>query len=150
MSHGRPSRRHSAGASNKAAAMPSKVAESGRVTKVVQSPMLMVRAWRMDCSAMGARMSPTIKGAAGKSKRRMAKPMRPKANSKPTLKTELPARMAANLGYTVTFALDATHTFDRSLTDGTIIPADTVYQVNAASLSEEFATIRTTAELTSF
>lgn len=58
------------------------------------------------------------------------------------------ARMAANLGYSVTFALDATHTFDRSLPDGTTIPADTVFQVNAASLSEEFAAIRSTAELT--
>ncbi len=57
------------------------------------------------------------------------------------------ARMAANLGYSVTFALDATHTFDRPMPDGTTIPADTVFQVNAASLSEEFAAIRSTTEL---
>ena len=63
---------------------------------------------------------------------------------------ETTARIGSDLGYDVWFVLDATHTFDRSLPDGTIIPADTVYQVNAASLSEEFATIRTTAELTSF
>lgn len=57
------------------------------------------------------------------------------------------ARMAANLGHTVTFALDATHTFDRAMPDGTVIPADTVFQVNAASLSDEFATVLTTDEI---
>ena len=68
-----------------------RLADKGRVTKVDHSPMLMVRAWRMDCSAMGARIRPTISGAAGKSKRRMAKPIKPKTYSKPTLNTELPA-----------------------------------------------------------
>lgn len=57
------------------------------------------------------------------------------------------ARMAANLGRNVTFVLDATHTFDRQLPDGTVIDADTIFHVNAASLSEEFATIRTTDDV---
>lgn len=45
--------------------------DKGRVKKVDQSPWLMVSAWRMDCSPSGARIKPTIRGAAGKSKRRM-------------------------------------------------------------------------------
>ena len=57
------------------------------------------------------------------------------------------ARMAANLGFTVWFVGDATHTFDRTLPDGTIIGADEVARVNMASLHDEFATVITTAQL---
>lgn len=59
------------------------------------------------------------------------------------------ARMAANLGFTVWFVGDATHTFERSLPDGTIINADEVARVNMASLHGEFATVVTTAQMLS-
>ena len=61
-----------AASSNSNAATAKIAPDKGRVTKVLQSPMLMVSACRMDCSAMGAKIKPTIKGAAGKSKRRIA------------------------------------------------------------------------------
>ncbi len=57
------------------------------------------------------------------------------------------ARVACDLGYTVDFVLDATHTFDRRGADGTVIPAETVARVEAAVLGGEFATLRATAEV---
>lgn len=56
------------------------------------------------------------------------------------------ARMADNLGYSVDFVLDATHTHDRVDETGAVVSADEVSRVNAASLSGEFARIVTTAE----
>jgi nicotinamidase-related amidase len=56
------------------------------------------------------------------------------------------ARMADNLGYSVDFVLDATHTHDRTSADGSLIPADDVARVNAASLDGEFARVITTTE----
>jgi nicotinamidase-related amidase len=61
---------------------------------------------------------------------------------------ETTARMAANLGYDVLFALDATHTFDRTGPDGTVMTADELARATATSLHEEFATIVRTADLT--
>jgi nicotinamidase-related amidase len=60
---------------------------------------------------------------------------------------ETTARMAGNLGYDVTFAIDATRTFDLTLLDGTVVPADTVAAITAANLHGEFATVATTAEI---
>jgi nicotinamidase-related amidase len=60
---------------------------------------------------------------------------------------ETTARMAANLGYEVLFALDATHTFDRTGPDGTVMTADQLARATATQLHEEFATIVSTAEL---
>jgi nicotinamidase-related amidase len=60
---------------------------------------------------------------------------------------ETTARMGANLGYEVLFALDATHTFDRTGPDGTVMTADELARATATSLHEEFATIVRTAEL---
>jgi nicotinamidase-related amidase len=60
---------------------------------------------------------------------------------------ETTARMAANLGYDVLFALDATHTFDRLGPDGTLVTADELARATAASLHGEFATVVSTAEL---
>lgn len=57
------------------------------------------------------------------------------------------ARMAGNLGYDVDFVLDATHCHDRSLPDGTVIPAAEVARAAAASLHGEFATVRSTADV---
>lgn len=56
------------------------------------------------------------------------------------------ARMADNLGYSVDFVLDATHTHDRVAADGSTISAEEVARVNAASLDGEFARVLTTAE----
>lgn len=57
------------------------------------------------------------------------------------------ARMADNLGYSVDFVLDATHTHDRQTADGTVISAEEVSRVNAASLDGEFARVLSTAEV---
>jgi len=56
------------------------------------------------------------------------------------------ARMADNLGYSVDFVLDATHTHDRTSADGAVVSADDVARVNAASLDGEFARVITTEE----
>jgi nicotinamidase-related amidase len=60
---------------------------------------------------------------------------------------ETTARMAGNLGYDVTFAIDATHTFDRVAPDGSVIPAEEIARVTAANLHGEFATVRRTEEI---
>ena len=60
---------------------------------------------------------------------------------------ETTARMGANLGYDVLFALDATHTFDRTGPDGTVMTADELARATATSLHEEFAAIVRTADL---
>ena len=60
---------------------------------------------------------------------------------------ETTARMAGNLGYDVTFVIDATHTFDRTGPDGAVIPAEEIARVTAANLHGEFATVRTTADV---
>lgn len=57
---------------------------------------------------------------------------------------ETTARMAGNLGYDVTFVIDATHTFDRTGPDGHVISADLLARITAANMNEEFATIRST------
>ena len=60
---------------------------------------------------------------------------------------ETTARMGANLGFRVLFALDATHSFDRRALDGQMIAADELARVTAANLNGEFATIAGTDEL---
>jgi nicotinamidase-related amidase len=60
---------------------------------------------------------------------------------------ETTARMGANLGYDVLFALDATHTFDRSGPDGTVMTADELARATATSLHGEFATVVATRDL---
>ena len=60
---------------------------------------------------------------------------------------ETTARMAGNLGYDVTFVIDATHTFDRAAPDGSVIPAEEISRVTAANLHGEFATVRRTDEI---
>ena len=60
---------------------------------------------------------------------------------------ETTARMGGNMGYQVTFALDATRTFDHEAIDGSIIPAETMYQVTAANLNGEFATVLSTEQV---
>jgi nicotinamidase-related amidase len=60
---------------------------------------------------------------------------------------ETTARMAGNLGYDVTFVIDATHTFDRTGPDGIVVPAEQLSDVTAANLHGEFATVRSTDEV---
>jgi nicotinamidase-related amidase len=55
--------------------------------------------------------------------------------------------MAGNLGYDVTFVIDATHTFDRTAPDGSVIPAEEIARVTAANLHGEFASVRTTSDV---
>ena len=62
---------------------------------------------------------------------------------------ETTARMGANLGYDVLFVLDATHTFDRTGPDGTVMTADELARATATSLHEEFAAIVGTEQLVS-
>ncbi len=57
------------------------------------------------------------------------------------------ARMAGDLGYGTLFVLDATHCFDRSLPDGSVIPAEEVARVSAASLHREFAEVVSTRDM---
>ena len=60
---------------------------------------------------------------------------------------ETTARIGGNLGYDVLFALDATHTFDRTGPDGQRYPAQNLAAVTAANLHKEFATVTTTGRL---
>ena len=60
---------------------------------------------------------------------------------------ETTARMGGDLGYDVLVVLDATHTFDRTGLDGTVVTADELARATAASLHDEFGTVVTTADL---
>ncbi len=60
---------------------------------------------------------------------------------------ETTARVGGNLGYTVLFALDATHTFDRAAPDGSLVTAEELARATATSLHGEFATVVNTAQL---
>jgi nicotinamidase-related amidase len=60
---------------------------------------------------------------------------------------ETTARVGGNLGHQVLFALDATHTFDRTGPDGTPMNADELARATATNLHGEFATVVSTAEL---
>ncbi len=61
---------------------------------------------------------------------------------------ETTARVGGNLGHRVLFAIDATHTFDRTGPDGTTVTADELARVTAANLHGEFAEVVRTADLT--
>jgi nicotinamidase-related amidase len=60
---------------------------------------------------------------------------------------ETTARVGANLGFEVRFALDATHTFDLTAPDGGLVTADELARITATNLSAEFCPVVTTAEL---
>ena len=61
---------------------------------------------------------------------------------------ETTARMGGNLGYDVTFALDATFTFDLEGPDGSVVTADELSRVTAANLGGGgFATVRSTKDI---
>ena len=60
---------------------------------------------------------------------------------------ETTARVGANLGHRVLFVLDATHTFDRTGPDGTLVTADELARVTATNLHDEFAEVVTTRDV---
>jgi nicotinamidase-related amidase len=60
---------------------------------------------------------------------------------------ETTARVGGNLGYTVYFAIDATHTFDRADLEGGMVDASELSRITAINLSDEFATVVRTHEL---
>ena len=60
---------------------------------------------------------------------------------------ETTARMAGNLGYRVTFVVDATRTFDRAMPDGSVISAADLMRTTAANLHGEFADVVNTDEV---
>jgi nicotinamidase-related amidase len=60
---------------------------------------------------------------------------------------ETTARMGGNLGYDVLFVLDATHTFDRTGPDGTVMTADELARATATQLHDEFARVVSTSDL---
>lgn len=60
---------------------------------------------------------------------------------------ETTARVGANLGHRIVFALDATHTFDRTSPDGDVVSAETLAHVTATNLHREFAEVTTTGAL---
>jgi nicotinamidase-related amidase len=57
---------------------------------------------------------------------------------------ETSARVGANLGFDVSFALDATHTFDLEDPDGGTIAADELARITRANLDAEFCRVVTT------
>ncbi len=60
---------------------------------------------------------------------------------------ETTARMAGNLGYDVTFVIDATATFPRTGPDGRVFSGAELAAVTAANLDGEFAHVATTAQV---
>ena len=60
---------------------------------------------------------------------------------------ETTVRMGADLGYGVRFVLDATHTFDMTAPDGSVVSAETLTSATAAGLHEEFAQVVSTREI---
>ena len=60
---------------------------------------------------------------------------------------ETTARVGGNLGHDVLFAIDATHTFDRSAPDGSVVSAAELSRVTATNLHGEFATVVATRDL---
>lgn len=60
---------------------------------------------------------------------------------------ETTARVGGNLGHQVLFTLDATHTFDRTAPDGSVVTANELARVTATNLHGEFATVVSTAQL---
>jgi nicotinamidase-related amidase len=61
---------------------------------------------------------------------------------------ETTTRVAADLGFDVTFVSDATHAFDRRGMDNRLFTADELHRATEANLHGEFAQVRSTGELT--
>lgn len=61
---------------------------------------------------------------------------------------ETTARMAGNMGYHVTFVLDATRAFDSTNISGDVVKAEDIYQMTATNLQGEFADVVMTSDVT--
>jgi nicotinamidase-related amidase len=59
---------------------------------------------------------------------------------------ETTARVGANLGFEMSFGIDATHTFDLDDHEGGTIAADELARVTSANLDPEFGRVLTAAE----
>lgn len=59
---------------------------------------------------------------------------------------ETTARIGSNLGFDISFAIDATHTFDLPDHEGGTISADELARVTRANLDPEFCRVITTAD----
>jgi nicotinamidase-related amidase len=57
---------------------------------------------------------------------------------------ETTARVGSDLGYDVSFVLDATHTFDARTPEGEVVTADELARITATNLNGEFASVLTT------
>ncbi|MGN6302313.1 MAG: cysteine hydrolase family protein [Angustibacter sp.] len=57
------------------------------------------------------------------------------------------ARVAGNLGYAMSFVLDATHTFDRAAPDGTLMTAEELSRATATNLHDEFGEVVSTQDV---
>jgi nicotinamidase-related amidase len=60
---------------------------------------------------------------------------------------EATVRYAAEVGFEVTVAADATATFDKRAIDGTVYSSELIHQVSLANLQAEYATIKTTQQI---
>jgi len=60
---------------------------------------------------------------------------------------ETTARMGSNLGYDLTFVLDATYTFDLPAPGGAVIPAEELERVTAATLAADFGVVTSTDDV---
>lgn len=60
---------------------------------------------------------------------------------------ESTARMAGNIGYDVSFVIDATRAFDQTHPSGDTIPAEQIVRATAANLDQEFATVTLTDDV---
>jgi nicotinamidase-related amidase len=56
-------------------------------------------------------------------------------------------RMAANLGFKVFLASDATHAYDFKSVDGKHLPAELMHEVGLAELNQEFASVLSTSTI---
>ena len=60
---------------------------------------------------------------------------------------ETTARVGSDLGFEVSFAIDATHTFDQSDHEGATISADEIARITRANLDPEFCRVVGTEQL---
>ena len=60
---------------------------------------------------------------------------------------ETTARVAGNLGYRMSFVLDATHTFDRAAPDGSLMTAEELSRATATNLHDEFGEVVSTQDV---
>jgi nicotinamidase-related amidase len=60
---------------------------------------------------------------------------------------ETTARMASDLGYRLQFVEDATHTFDLTDSEGTVVPAEDIAKYTGLTIAADFGRVVTTSQL---